>query len=145
MNGASSNLAIAAGSIGAAVSQGVSRTPASMSRSIQTYVPFFTPDGETMSERPAHGSFANSGKNGSRVRSHVALTPPNPNTVVDPWWSDPTSPLAWSLAQYAGSNAAGTVPSLQPASVEGGGMPATAFAARWSPQRPSANVRVPPP
>src|SRR2546426_930762 len=62
MNGASSNLAITAGSIGAAVSQGVSRTPASMSRSIQTYVPFFTPDGETMSERPAHGSFAKAGE-----------------------------------------------------------------------------------
>src|SRR5207244_10243164 len=141
MNGASSNFAITAGSIGAAVSQGVSRTPASMSRSIQTYVPFFTPDGETMSERPAHGTFANSGKNGSRVRSHVALTPPNPKTVVDPWWSDTTSPLAWSLAQYAGSNAAGIVPSLQPASVEGGGMPATALAAMTTPQRPRAEVR----
>src|SRR3989441_2954051 len=144
MNGASSNLAITAGSIGAAVSQGVSRTPASMSRSIQTYVPFFTPDGETMSERPAHGSFANSGKNGSRVRSHVALTPPNPNTVVDPWWSDTTSPLAWSLAQYAGSNAAGIVPSRQPASVEGGGMPATALAMRRAPPIPRASVRFPP-
>src|SRR2546425_310368 len=143
-NGASSNFAITAGSIGAAVSQGVSRTPASMSRSIQTYVPFFTPDGETMSERPAHGTFANSGKNGSRVRSHVALTPPNPKTVVDPWWSDTTSPLTWSLAQYAGSNAAGIVPSLQPASVEGGGMPATALAARRTPQRPRAKVRFPP-
>src|SRR3989454_4530665 len=106
--------------------------------------PVFHPDGETMSERPAHGSFANSGKNGSRVRSHVALTPPNPNTVVDPWWSDTTSPLAWSLAQYAGSNAAGIVPSLQPASVEGGGMPATALAARRTPQRPRAKVRFPP-
>src|SRR5207245_10626406 len=117
MNGASSNFAITAGSIGAAVSQGVSRTPASMSRSIQTYVPFFTPDGETMSERPAHGTFANYGKNGSRVRSHVALSPLNPQTVVDPWWSDTISPLAWYLAQDSGSTAAELIRSLGPGSV----------------------------
>src|SRR3989442_15293667 len=135
MNGASSNFAITAGSMGAAVYQGLRRTPASMSRSIQIYVPFFTPDGETMSARPAHGTFANSGKNGSRVRSHVALTPPNPKTVVAPWWSDTTSPLTWSLAQYAGSTAEGIVPSLQPARVDRGGMPATAFAPRRTPQR----------
>src|SRR2546422_5754832 len=73
-----------------------------------------------MSERPANGTFANSGKNGSRVRSQVALIPPNPKTVVDPWWSDTTSPLTCSLAQYAGSTAEGIVPSLQPASVDGG-------------------------
>src|SRR5207245_9976440 len=129
MNGASSNFAITAGSIGAAVSQGVSRTPASMSRSIQTYVPFFTPDGETMSERPANGTLANSGKNGSRVRSHVALTPPNPTTVVDTWCSDTTSALAWSLAQYAGCNAAASVPCPQPARGAGGGRAASEVAA----------------
>src|SRR3989475_2336316 len=144
MNGASSNFAITAGSIGSAVSQGVRRTPASMSRSIQSHVQFFTPDGEGMSERPANGTFANSGKNGSRVRSQVALIPPNPKTVVDPWWSDTTSPLTWSLAQYAGSTAEGIVPSLQPASVDGGGMPAIALAARRTLHTPRARVRFPP-
>src|SRR5439155_1003715 len=97
-----------------------------------------------MSERPANGTFANSGKNGSRVRSQVALIPPNPKTVVDPWWSETTSPLTWSLAQYAGSTAEGVVPSLQPASVDGGGMPATALAARRTLHTPRARVRFPP-
>src|SRR5947208_13533607 len=93
-----------------------------------------------MSERPANGTFANSGKNGSRVRSQVALIPPNPKTVVDPWWSETTSPLTWSLAQYAGSTAEGVVPSLQPASVDGGGMPATALAARRTLDRKSTRL-----
>src|SRR5207247_763584 len=43
--------------------------------------------------------------------------------------------------QYAGSNAAGIVPSRQPARVEGGGMPATALAARRTPHIPTAKVR----
>ena len=84
MNGASSNFAMTAGFIGAAVSHGVRRTPASMSLSIQMYVPFFSPEGDGMSESPAYGTFAKSSKNGSRVRSHVAFTPPNPKTVVEP-------------------------------------------------------------
>src|SRR2546430_10933103 len=97
-----------------------------------------------MSERPANGTFANSGKNGSRVRSQVALIPPNPKTVVDPWWSDTTSPLTWSLAQHAGSTAEGIVPSLQPASVDGGGMPAIALAARSALHRPQGTGPFPP-
>src|SRR5207249_11768696 len=72
------------------------------------------------------------------------VDPPNPKTVVDPWWSETTSPLTWSLAQYAGSTAEGVVPSLQPASVDGGGMPATALAARRTLHTPRARVRFPP-
>src|SRR2546428_13974374 len=101
--------------MGAAVSHGVRRTPASMSRSIQMYVPFFRPDGESLPTSPANGSARESGRNGARVRSHVAFNPPNPKTVDDPWGSDTTSPLAQSLAQSAGSKAAGIRPSLHPA------------------------------
>src|SRR6266545_4011520 len=140
MNGALSNFAITAGSIGTAASHGVSRTPASMSRSIQTYVPFFLPEGDSIPAKSA-GSHAGSEK-GVRVRSHVALIPPNPKTVEEPWWSETTRPLTWSLAQYAGSRAAGIVPSRHPARVEGGGIPAKPLARRRPPQRASAAYRL---
>src|SRR6266704_674605 len=141
-NGTLANLSISAHAIGAAASHGRNRTPASMSRSIQTYVPFFVPEGDSIPEKSA-GSHTGS-VNGVRVRSHVALIPPNPKTVEEPWWSETTRPLTWSLAQYAGSSAAGIVPSRHPARVDGGGMPANTFARSTAPHTANATFRRPP-